>query len=35
LREHEENLNNILNRLDMLVETLSMLMMRLEYYYET
>ena len=33
LREHEKNLDNLLDRLDTLLETLSTLSIRLEYLY--
>lgn len=34
LREHEDNLDHLINRLDTLVEVLSTLLARLEYFYE-
>jgi len=34
LREHEKNLDNLLDRLDTLIEILSTTMTRLEYIYE-
>jgi len=34
LREHEDNLDHLINRLDTLVEVLSTLLVRLEYFYE-
>jgi hypothetical protein len=34
LREHENNLDHLINRLDTLVEVLSTLLVRLEYFYE-
>ncbi len=34
LREHEKNLDNLLDRLDTLIEVLSTTMTRLEYLYE-
>ena len=34
LREHEKNLDNLLDRLDTLIEALSTTMARLEYLYE-
>lgn len=34
LREHEKTLDNLLDRLDTLIETLSATMARLEYLYE-
>ena len=34
LREHEDNLDHLINRLDTLVEVLSTLLVRLEYLYE-
>lgn len=34
LREHEKNLDNLLNRLDTLLETLSNLLARFEYIYK-
>jgi hypothetical protein len=34
LREHEDNLDHLINRLDTLVEVLSTLLIRLEYFYE-
>jgi len=34
LREHEKNLDNLLDRLDTLIETISTIMARLEYFYE-
>ena len=34
LKEHEDNLDHLLNRLDTLVEVLSTLLVRLEYFYE-
>ena len=35
LREHEKNLDNLLDRLDTLIETLSTIQARLEYLYES
>ena len=35
LREHEKNLDNLLDRLDTLIEVLSTTMTRLEYIYES
>ena len=34
LREHEKNLDNLLDRLDTLIETISTIMARMEYFYE-
>ena len=34
LREHEDNLDHLIDRLDTLVEVLSTLLVRLEYFYE-
>jgi hypothetical protein len=34
LREHEDNLDHLINRLDTLVEVLSTLLVHLEYFYE-
>ncbi len=34
LKEHEDNLDHLINRLDTLVEVLSTLLVRLEYFYE-
>ena len=34
LQEHEEQLDNMLNRLDILVETLSTLIVRIDYHYK-
>ena len=34
LKEHEDNLDHLINRLDTLVEVLSTLLARLEYFYE-
>ena len=35
LREHEKNLDNLLDRLDTLIDALSTTMLRLEYIYES
>ena len=34
LRDHEKNLDNLLDRLDILIETISTITARLEYFYE-
>ncbi len=34
LRDHEKNLDNLLDRLDTLIETISTIMARMEYFYE-
>lgn len=34
LREHEDNLDHLINRLDTLIKVLSTLLARLEYFYE-
>ena len=34
LKEHEDHLDQLINRLDTLVEVLSTLLVRLEYFYE-
>jgi hypothetical protein len=34
LKEHEDNLDHLINQLDTLVEVLSILLVRLEYFYE-